>query len=252
MSSQATTHPSILFYSEADWASCENVYIKLSCSSRRKYPNEELCRFMGRNFFHISAEKRQDIRILETGCGYGGNLWMIAKEGFDAYGIDLSPEAIILSKKMLDDYGVRACLSEQNMVELSFPENYFDAIVDVFSSYCLTAEEHGMYLEKVKNVLKPGGIFFSYFPSKISDAYLFPQNAKFIDPDTLACISREDAPFYGQTSAFRFMHPREYENKLTSLEFGIQYIETIKKTYKRKQENFGFIVIEAVKNSIIA
>ncbi len=36
--------------------------------AQRRYPNEELCRFMGRNFFSIPHEKRKEIKILETGC----------------------------------------------------------------------------------------------------------------------------------------------------------------------------------------
>ena len=51
-----------------------------------KYPGEELIRFIARNFY--AAPNRKDIRILEVGCGTGANLWFLAKEGFNAFGID--------------------------------------------------------------------------------------------------------------------------------------------------------------------
>ena len=222
-------------------------YKNLGFNAQRRYPNEELCRFMGRNFFHIPNEKRKDIKILETGCGSGANLWMIAKEGFSAYGIDISEQAISLCKSMLDTYNVSAELRAQDMTDIYFPENYFDAVIDVFSSYCLTKKQGGGYLQKIKEILKPGGLFFSYFPSKKSDCFQFPGQVDFIDTDTLSSILRKDAPFCGQLYPFRFIHPREYENALLELGFEIQYSETQTRTYNKRKEIFEFIVIEAKK-----
>ena len=234
--------------------SCKSVkdfynqsYNNLGFNAQRKYPNEELCRFMGRNFFHKSQEARKKIKILETGCGSGANLWMIAKEEFDTYGIDLSSEAIALAKKMLDSYGVSAEISTQNMCALNFQANYFDAIVDVFSSNCLSRNEHLLYLQEVKRTIKPGGLFFSYFPAKQSDTYLFPGDASFIDSDTLESVTRVDSPFCGQDYPFRFIHSREYEEGLQNLGFRIQHSEIINKTYNKRKENFSFVVIEAAK-----
>ncbi len=225
----------------------DKSYKDLGFSAQRKYPNEEFCRFMGRNFFNISVEKRKEIKILETGCGSGANIWMIARENFDAYGIDLSLEGISLAKKMLDSYGVQANLSVQNMCSLDFPDHYFDAVVDVFSSYCFTQIEHQTYLQEIKRVLKSGGLFFSYFPSKRSDTYQFPKDATFIDSDTLKAVTRGDSPFYGQNYPFRFIHSREYEDALINLGFNIQYSEVVDKTYRNRQEIFGFVVVEAKK-----
>lgn len=223
----------------------EESYKALGFGAQRKYPNEELCRFMGRNFFCIPNDTRKDIKILETGCGSGSNLWMIAKEGFDAYGIDLSKKAIELCGQMLLKYDTSANLSIQNMVQLNFTDDYFDAVVDVFSSNCLTKEDHKKYLKEIRRIIKSTGKFFSYFPSKSSDTYLYPKNAPFIDSDTLTCISREDSPFYGQNYPFRFVHPREYQQSLLDLGFTVQYLETVIKTYRMGQEKFEFVVIEA-------
>ncbi len=226
----------------------EKSYKDLGFDAQRKYPNEEFCRFMGRNFFHVPTERRKEINILETGCGSGANIWMVAREQFNAYGIDLSVEGISLAEKMLDSYGVKANLSVQNMCSLNFPGNYFDAVADVFSSCCLTQIEHQAYLKEIKRVLKSDGLFFSYFPSKKSDTYQFPNGAHFIDPDTLIGITREDSPCYGQNYNLRFIHPREYEYGLTNLGFDIQYSETVDKTYRHQQEKLGFVIIEAKKN----
>lgn len=225
----------------------ENSYKDLGFNAQRKYPNEEFCRFMGRNFFHIPMEKRKEIKILETGCGSGANLWMVAREGFDAYGIDFSIEGIALAEKMLDNYGVSANLQVQDMTNINFPSQYFDAVFDVFSSYCLNRDQGRQYLLGVSRILKPGGLFFSFFPSKNSDTYQFKGDAHLIDSDTLNSITRIDSPFCGQSYPFRFIHPREYENSLIELGFEIQYLETVDKTYSNRRESFGFVVIEAKK-----
>lgn len=223
----------------------DTSYKKLGFDAQRRYPNEELCRFMGRNFFSAPQDERKNIKILETGCGSGANLWMIAKEGFDAYGIDISEESLALCEAMLGRYGTSATLQAQDMEALSFPNQFFDAIVDIFSSYCLTKTQGEEYLSKVAQTLKPGGVFFSYFPSKRSDTYQYAEEANLIDSDTLSSILRKDAAFYGQLYPFRFMHPREYEKALTKVGLEIQYSETVGRTYQNRDEYFEFVVIEA-------
>ena len=70
-------------------------YKKFGKNFQRSYPNEELCRSMEETLV-LSQEKRAKLRILEVGCGSGGNLWMLAHEGFDTYGVDFSPTSIKL------------------------------------------------------------------------------------------------------------------------------------------------------------
>lgn len=222
-------------------------YTKDGFDAQRRYPNEELCRFMGRNFFSISKEKRHNIKILETGCGSGANLWMIAKEGFDAYGIDLSESSLNLCEKMLNKYNTQAQLSMQDMSIMNFDSNTFDAVVDVFSSYCLDKEKGNDYLKKVFDVLKKDGLFFSYFPCKKSDAYLFHNPSQLLDSDTLNSIIRKNSPYSGNLYPFRFIHPEEYKQNLINVGFTVQHLETVKKTYNSMNESFEFVVIEAKK-----
>ena len=223
----------------------ENSYKKTGINSQRKYPNEEICRFIGRNFSHLSDNQKENIKILETGCGSGANLWMIAREGFDTYGIDFSAEAINLAQKTLENFNVKAHLFMQDMCDLEFSDDFFDVIVDVFSSNCLTYEMGLKYLKSVKRKLKKNGVFFSYFPSKTSDAFLLPGDSNFIDSSTLDCISRLNSPFTGQEYPFRFLHPKEYEQILISFGFSIQYSEVLTKSYNNQTEKFSWCVIEA-------
>jgi methylase of polypeptide subunit release factors len=83
----------------------DKTYSEKGFSAQRRYPNEELCRFVGRHFHHLSHEEKKKIKALETGCGSGANLWMLAKEGFETHGLDLSGASLKLAQEMLASYG---------------------------------------------------------------------------------------------------------------------------------------------------
>lgn len=199
-------------------------YKKFGKNYQRSYPNEELCRSIGRNFSSISRKKRAKLRILEVGCGSGGNLWMLAHEGFDTYGVDFSPTSIKLAKSSLKKKKLKAKLKVQDMKSIKFPDNYFDVIIDVFSSCHLNVNENKLFLKTVYKKLKVDGYFFSYFPSKKSDQKIYKLK-------------------------FNFFSKSEYIKKLKSLNFFIRYFEEIYKTYKNGKKKFVFLVTEAQKKT---
>ena len=122
---------------------------------------------MGRNFFYKKLKDRKNIKLLETGCGSGGNLKMLIKEKFDVYGLDNSEKAINVCKKVLKSQNLKAKLKVLDMENLQYPNNSMDAVIDIFSSCCLDQFSGTRYLQQVQKILKKGGIFFSYFLVKI-------------------------------------------------------------------------------------
>jgi len=225
-----------------------SLYSKKGIEAQRKYPNEELVRFLGRNFFHKKMNDRKKIKLLETGCGSGGNLRMLTKENFDVYGLDNSYEAIKVCKKVLSSQNLKAKLKVLDMENLQYPKNSMDAVIDIFSSCCLDQFSGIKYLQEVQKILKKGGVFFSYFPSKKSDTWIKEKNkSNFIDPFTLKGIFRKTAPYFGNNYSLRFLSIREYSNILKKLKFKIKYLETTSRTYRSRKEYFEFIVVEAKK-----
>jgi ubiquinone/menaquinone biosynthesis C-methylase UbiE len=227
----------------------DTSYKKFGSLAQRRYPNEEFCRFMGRHFLdkNIPFSDRKNIKFLEVGCGVCANLWMVAKEGFDAYGIDFSQSAIDLGNSLCESYAVKPQLSVQDMCNLKFDDNYFEVVYDVFSSYSFNKVMGEKFLKETSRVLKKGGLFFSYFPSKMSEVYQYPQNASFTDENTLSSITRYNAPFSGTAHDFRFMHAQEYTDLLNKHGLKVQYLEENTRTYNNRTEKFGFIIIEAYK-----
>ena len=223
-------------------------YFNFGIAAQRRYPNEEFLRFMGRNLFSFDQDERPSVRVLEVGCGSGANLWVIAKEGFDAHGLDVSIESLSLAKNLLGGHLVKAKLEAGDMTDLPYPDNYFDCIVDIFSSYCMNEDAGNRFLCSVKRVLKPGGIFFSYFPSKNSDAFIDFQPASFLDTSTLDGIHRKSSPYSGNHYPFRFMSAEQYRDDLNNVGLNVVYLETTSRTYRNRTEKFEFISVEAIKS----
>jgi SAM-dependent methyltransferase len=221
----------------------DESYQRNGFAAQRLYPNEELLRFFGRHYFQIPIDQRRSVRVLETGCGSGANLWMIACEGFDAHGIELSPEGVALCKKMLAHWQTQATVSAGDMTAVQHPDHSFDAVVDVFSSYCLEERGFALFLDEVKRILRPGGRFFSYSPSKASDAFRDPGSSRFIDASTLDGIRREGAAYSGNHYPFRFITPNEYAAALESRELRVIYNVTVGRSYRNRKEYFEFVVI---------
>jgi ubiquinone/menaquinone biosynthesis C-methylase UbiE len=226
----------------------DGTYKKLGFAAQRLYPNEELLRFFGSYYFSMPLEERKGLRVLEVGCGSGANLWMIAREGFEAHGIDLSAEGLQLCQKVLSRWQVSAALRLGDMTSTGYPEGHFDAVVDVFSAYCFDESNFSRFLDEVTRILKPGGRFFSYTPSKNSDSFRDPGPSQWIDPSTLDGIHRTTSPFFGQLYPFRFTEPEEYQSLLQARGFSILRNERIGRTYRSQQEYFEFTSIHAQKD----
>ena len=215
--------------------------------SQRKYPNEEFCRFIGRNFGHLDRDDRKIMGFLELGCGTGSNLWMVQNEGFVAHGIDFSQGAIQQCERMKSHFGVQFHAEVGDMRKLKYPDGCFSVVYDVFSTYCLDEGEIGFCLDEVTRVLKKGGRFFTYSPSKGSDVFKRSKPEDRVDDSTLDGIRIEGTPFYGNSYPFRFVSKDEARHMMTRRGFDVPYLETLSRTYKNGSEYFEFIVMEAVK-----
>ncbi len=223
----------------------DGTYRKLGFSAQRLYPNEELLRFMGSYYFSLPLNERKMLRFLEVGCGSGANLWMIAREGFEAHGLDLSQEGLLLCEQVLARWGVNATLKEGSMIETGYPDRHFDAVVDVFSGYCFDDKNFNTYLDEVARILKPAGRFFAYTPSKNNDSFRDPGPSRMIDDSTLDGLHRPTSPFFGQYYPFHFTEPEEYEALLVRRGFSVLRNERIGRTYRSREEYFEFTSIHA-------
>lgn len=148
----------------------DEIYkIKKERGSFNKYPTEHIVVFIAKNFY--KAPDRKTIKILEIGCGSGCNLVYLAKEGFDAYGIDHSADAVAMSKEFLLKNASAARTEMCCATALPFPDNFFDACVESNSIHCNSSDDIRLIINELHRVLKPGGKFFGIWVSDKSDGF---------------------------------------------------------------------------------
>lgn len=125
-----------------------------------RYPDDELVRFVARNFYRVPD--RAAVSMLEIGCGPGsGASWMVAREGFNLTGIDGSPTAIEKARSRFAAERLRGEFLVGPVAVLPFPAESFDAVLDVGCLMCNSESETRAIVAEVYRVLKPAGMHFS-------------------------------------------------------------------------------------------
>lgn len=106
-----------------------------------------------------NTKNKTDIKILDAGCGTGGNLVALNKMGY-AVGIDLSKEAIYFSKQRGIDK-----LVEGSVSKLPFKDNCFDVLLSVDVLYHRQVDDDTLALKELYRVSKENGILILHLPA---------------------------------------------------------------------------------------
>ncbi len=115
-------------------------------------------------YTNISVSR--EYRVLEVGCGYGGNLHPFAKLGCDVTGVDVYQAAIDFAKdnftKKEGVGDIKSCFYCRDILEFE-PDTRFDLIImhDVIEHIHKKKE----LLEKLEELLTSGGILYVAFPA---------------------------------------------------------------------------------------
>lgn len=102
---------------------------------------------------------RRDLRVLDAGCGTGGNGEFLERYGHTV-GIDLSPHATELAYRRLPGRVGRA-----SVVELPFAAQSFDLVTSFEVLYHRAVPDVPGALGEVRRVLRPGGYFLLRLPA---------------------------------------------------------------------------------------
>jgi ubiquinone/menaquinone biosynthesis C-methylase UbiE len=101
-------------------------------------------------------------RMLEIGCGDGNGTLFLHRCGYDVVGVDISPHAVKMARKRLDDCGIdTARIIEAEAADLNMCENEtFDIVLDSCSFQCvLDLDQRRRFLMEACRVCKNGGSF---------------------------------------------------------------------------------------------
>ena len=148
-------------------------------SRQLSYPWDAVVSFIFRN---VPKRIKSSVNVLEVGCGDGNNLWVVVREGFNAYGIDGSAAAIDKARGRLAKENYSGDLRVGRFGEpLPWQNDHFDLVIDRAAlTYCDDATMRFM-LSEIHRVLRPSGRVFldvygdshsSYRSGKILDTGL--------------------------------------------------------------------------------
>ena len=111
------------------------------------------------------TEKGQDSgngspKILDVGCGTGFFTILLAKEGYQVTGTDLTPEMVEKSRLLAAEEGVDCTFLQMDAELLSFEDHSFDMVISRNLTWTLPDVEQA-YREWFR-VLKPGGVLLNF------------------------------------------------------------------------------------------
>ena len=119
-------------------------------------------------------------RILDLACGKGRHSRYLAEKGFDVTGLDYSDASITFARQFEHE---RLAFYQHDM-RLPFRINYFDAVMNMFTSfgYFEAESDHLLTLKNVQKGLKPGSLFLlDYFNSILVRKNLVHSDVKTVD-----------------------------------------------------------------------
>ena len=136
----------------------ENIFTSLEWG---KYPNEDIIRFVARNFYKV--ENRSKIKILEVGSGTGANLWYISRECFSCFGLEGSDSGVARSISRLNEEvpNWSGAITQGDFTSLPYGDGMFDAVIDNEAIYCNSFENSEKAYSEIYRVLKNGGQLYT-------------------------------------------------------------------------------------------
>lgn len=104
-------------------------------------------------------------RVLDHGCGAGRHALMLAGEGYDVCGVDISPRGCGLTRERLRDAGLQGHITVGDMRALPYGDQSFDAAVSRGVITHGRREDVATALGEIARVLRSGGLFLCTFIS---------------------------------------------------------------------------------------
>lgn len=128
------------------------------------YPKEEVVKFLNRfvkkkggvDSFQSHLGEEQKLKALDLGCGIGRQTILFEEFGIEAYGVDISSNALQQAKELAHSFGYD--LSERLIllreVELPFEDNFFDIAISDSVLDSMAFEYALKYMQELNRTVK--------------------------------------------------------------------------------------------------
>ncbi len=101
-------------------------------------------------------------RAIEIGCGTGTNTMTLVQAGWQVTGVDFAPRAIKLARHKADKAGVQAEFLVKDATNLQGLRGPFDLAFDLGCFHGIPPKGRARYLERLQQILAPGGYWLIY------------------------------------------------------------------------------------------
>ena len=129
------------------------------------------------------------VRVIDAGCGGGRNLLYLLRAGYDVYGCDADPAAIVAIRGLASAVAphVPADRFRTETVEaMSYPDAFADVVISsAVLHFAKDEEQFESMVAAMWRVLKPGGMLFARLASTIGiESQVLPIGGRrFLLPD---------------------------------------------------------------------
>jgi len=104
--------------------------------------------------------QKDNLKILDIGCGVGFFSILLSKHGHQVTGVDLTESMIDKANQLADEENVNAGFMVMDAEKLVFPEDFFDVVISRNLTWTLPHPDKA-YAEWLR-VLKPDGVLLNY------------------------------------------------------------------------------------------
>lgn len=137
-----------------------------------------------------TLQDRHASMLLDLGCGSGRHVLYFARRGFQVFGLDDSPNGLLLTQQALTASGLTADLRQQDIYRpLPYPNAFFDAVISVQTlHHTMSAQIAGLAAE-IWRVTKSQGLLYVTVPKLRNQGTSFQE----IEPRTLVPLDGPEA-----------------------------------------------------------
>lgn len=119
---------------------------------------------------HVAKDFR-DKRILEGGSGIGEISVDVAAEGARVYLLDISMDALVLSRRLFEDRGVLGVYLNSSIFQLPFRDAVFDVVWNAGVLEHFRYDDQVAILKEFRRVTRPDGLIIAFNPNANARLY---------------------------------------------------------------------------------